>query len=139
MIILLSTALLLSVYLLLMPSQQQILFCAYTVRILRFRGLSQLTNTVKMVKKHLNSELEYEGILLTMFDARTNLSIQVAEEVKKFFGSQVFNAIIPRNVRLSEAPSHGLPIIAYDERSKGAEMYVQLAKEVIANEQKKAG
>ncbi|HAA37588.1 MAG TPA: sporulation initiation inhibitor Soj [Firmicutes bacterium] len=102
-------------------------------------GLSQLTNTVKMVKKHLNSELEYEGILLTMFDARTNLSIQVAEEVKKFFGSQVFNAIIPRNVRLSEAPSHGLPIIAYDERSKGAEMYVQLAKEVIANEQKKAG
>ena len=102
-------------------------------------GLSQLTNTVKMVKKHLNSELVYEGILLTMFDARTNLSIQVAEEVKKFFGSQVFNAIIPRNVRLSEAPSHGLPIIAYDERSKGAEMYVQLAKEVIANEQKKAG
>ena len=92
-----------------------------------------------MVKKHLNSELEYEGILLTMFDARTNLSIQVAEEVKKFFGSQVFNAIIPRNVRLSEAPSHGLPIIAYDERSKGAEMYVQLAKEVIANEQKRLG
>ncbi|HZK24501.1 MAG TPA: AAA family ATPase [Oscillospiraceae bacterium] len=102
-------------------------------------GLGQLTNTVKMVKKHLNTELEYEGVLLTMFDARTNLSVQVADEVKKFFGSQVFAAVIPRNVRLSEAPSHGMPIIAYDERSKGAETYIQLAKEVIANGQKKAG
>ena len=102
-------------------------------------GLSQLTNTVKLVQKHLNSKLDYEGVLLTMYDARTNLAAQVAEEVHKYFGSKVFKAVIPRNVRLSEAPSHGQPIITYDERSKGAEMYIQLAKEVIANEQETAG
>ncbi|MCR3920949.1 MAG: AAA family ATPase [Firmicutes bacterium] len=102
-------------------------------------GLGQLTNTVKLVQKHLNESLQYEGVLLTMYDSRTNLAVQVADEVKKHFGSKVFSVIIPRNVRLSEAPSHGLPIIVYDERSKGAETYVQLAKEVIANEQEKAG
>lgn len=102
-------------------------------------GLGQLTNTVKLVQKHLNSQLEYEGVLLTMYDARTNLAAQVAEEVYKYFGSKVFKAVIPRNVRLSEAPSHGQPIIVYDERSKGAEMYIQLAKEVIANGQETAG
>lgn len=98
-------------------------------------GLSQLTNTVKLVQKHLNSALRYEGVLLTMYDARTNLATQVAEEVHKYFGNKVFEAVIPRNVRLSEAPSHGQPIIEYDERSKGAETYIQLAKEVIANDQ----
>ena len=91
------------------------------------------------MQKHLNTELAYEGVLLTMYDARTNLSIQVAEEVRKYFGSQVFEVVIPRNVRLSEAPSHGQPIILYDERSKGAQTYLELAKEVIANEQKKVG
>ncbi|MDW7650886.1 MAG: AAA family ATPase [Bacillota bacterium] len=101
-------------------------------------GLSQLTNTVKLVQKHLNSALRYEGVLLTMYDARTNLASQVADEVHKYFGGKVFQAVIPRNVRLSEAPSHGLPIIDYDERSKGAETYIQLAKEVIANEQEEA-
>lgn len=102
-------------------------------------GLSQLTNTVKLVQKHLNSALKYEGVLLTMFDSRTNLANQVAEEVHKYFGKKVFKAVIPRNVRLSEAPSYGLPIIIYDERSKGAEMYLELAKEVIANEQTEIG
>ena len=102
-------------------------------------GLSQLTNTVKLVQKHLNAALRYEGVLLTMYDSRTNLATQVADEVKKHFGSKVFKSVIPRNVRLSEAPSHGLPIIVYDERSKGAETYIELAKEVIANEQEKTG
>lgn len=102
-------------------------------------GLGQLTNTINLVKKHLNSKLVLEGVLLTMYDSRTNLSAQVAEEVRKHFGSKVFKAVIPRNVRLSEAPSYGQPIITYDERSKGAETYRELAKEVIANEQKKAG
>lgn len=102
-------------------------------------GLSQLTNTVKLVQKHLNPALRYEGVLLTMFDSRVNLASQVADEVHRHFGSKVFKAVIPRNVRLSEAPSHGLPIIAYDEKSKGSEKYIELAKEVIANEQEKAG
>lgn len=94
-------------------------------------GLSQLMNTVRIVQKHLNPALKVEGVVLTMFDARTNLSIQVVEEVKKYFGNQVYRTIIPRNVRLSEAPSFGLPIILYDERSKGAESYMELAAEVI--------
>ena len=102
-------------------------------------GLGQLTNTINLVKKHLNSKLVLEGVLLTMYDSRTNLSAQVAEEVRKHFGSKVFKAVVPRNVRLSEAPSYGQPIITYDERSKGAETYRELAKEVIANEQEKAG
>lgn len=94
-------------------------------------GLSQLTNTIKMVKKRLNPHLAMEGVLLTMFDARTNLSIQVVEEVKKFFGNKVYGTIIPRNVRLSEAPSFGQPIIEYDRNSRGAECYTDLADEVI--------
>ena len=94
-------------------------------------GLSQLTNTIKMVKKALNPEIVLEGILLTMFDARTNLSIQVVDEVKKFFHDKVFATIIPRNVRLSEAPSFGQPIIEYDRNSRGAECYTDLAEEVI--------
>lgn len=97
-------------------------------------GLSQLINTIKLVKKHLNSELEIEGAVLTMFDARTNLSIQVVDEVKSYFKEKVFRAIIPRNVRLSEAPSYGLPIIIYDPKSKGAEQYQELAREVIERE-----
>ena len=94
-------------------------------------GLSQLMNTVKIVQKHLNPSLKVEGVVLTMFDARTNLSIQVVEEVKKYFGNKVYRTIIPRNVRLSEAPSYGLPIILYDSKSKGAECYMELAGEVI--------
>jgi chromosome partitioning protein len=94
-------------------------------------GLGQLLNTLDLVRKHLNPDLVLEGVLLTMFDARTNLSIQVVDEVKEFFGNKVFASIIPRNVRLSEAPSHGRPVQHYDARSKGAEMYQQLAKEVV--------
>ncbi|KYD12201.1 MAG: ParA family protein [Caldibacillus debilis] len=96
-------------------------------------GLSQLLNTVRLVQKHLNKKLRIEGVLLTMLDARTNLGIQVIDEVKKYFQDKVYKTIIPRNVRLSEAPSHGKPIIVYDPRSKGAEVYIELAKEVVAN------
>lgn len=96
-------------------------------------GLSQLLNTIRLVQKHLNSNLRIEGVLLTMFDARTNLGIQVIQEVKKYFREKVYETIIPRNVRLSEAPSHGKPIILYDARSRGAEVYADFAKEVIAN------
>lgn len=96
-------------------------------------GLSQLLNTIRLVQKHLNKELMIEGVLLTMLDARTNLGLQVIDEVKKYFQDKVFKSIIPRNVRLGEAPSHGKPIIDYDPRSKGAEVYQELAKEVISN------
>ncbi|AVX21896.1 chromosome segregation ATPase [Carboxydocella sporoproducens DSM 16521] len=94
-------------------------------------GLGQLLNTIELVQKHLNPDLQIEGVLCTMFDARTNLSLQVVEEVKKHFPEKIFKTIIPRNVRLSEAPSYGQPIITYDPRSKGAEMYHELAEEVI--------
>lgn len=94
-------------------------------------GLSQLLSTIRLVQKHLNSDLVIDGVLLTMFDARTNLGTQVIGEVKKYFQDKVYHSIIPRNVRLSEAPSHGEPIIIYDAKSKGAELYLQLAKEVI--------
>lgn len=97
-------------------------------------GLSQLMNTIGLVQKNLNPVLELEGVLLTMFDARTNLSLQVVDEVKNHFRQRVYRTIIPRNVRLSEAPSHGQPVIKYDPRSKGAEVYSELAKEVIGNE-----
>ena len=97
-------------------------------------GLSQLLNTVRLVQKHLNTELSIEGVLLTMFDARTNLGIQVVEEVKKYFQEKVYSTIIPRNVRLSEAPSHGQSIVTYDPKSRGAEVYLELAKEVISYE-----
>ena len=96
-------------------------------------GLSQLLNTVRLVQKHLNKDLKIEGVLLTMLDARTNLGIQVIEEVKKYFQDKVYKTIIPRNVRLSEAPSHGEPIIIYDPKSRGAEVYLDLAKEVVRN------
>ncbi|MED4283395.1 AAA family ATPase [Priestia megaterium] len=96
-------------------------------------GLSQLLNTVRLVQKHLNNQLRIEGVLLTMLDARTNLGLQVTAEVKKYFQDRVYQTIIPRNVRLSEAPSHGEPIILYDARSRGAEVYTELAKEVIYN------
>jgi chromosome partitioning protein len=94
-------------------------------------GLGQLLNTIRIVQKHLNKRLEIEGVLLTMYDGRTNLSAQVMEEVKKYFQQKVYNTVIPRNVRLSEAPSHGVPILDYDARSKGSECYIELAKEVI--------
>lgn len=94
-------------------------------------GLSQLLSTIRLVQKHLNKTLAIDGVLLTMFDARTNLGIQVIEEVKKYFQDKVYKSIIPRNVRLSEAPSHGEPIIIYDPKSRGAEVYLELAKEVI--------
>ena len=96
-------------------------------------GLSQLLSTIRLVQKHLNEDLIIDGVLLTMFDARTNLGIQVIEEVKKYFQDKVYKTIIPRNVRLSEAPSHGEPIIVYDSRSRGAEVYLELAKEVVHN------
>lgn len=97
-------------------------------------GLAQLMNTVNLVQKHLNPDLKIEGVVLTMFDARTNLAIEVVQEVKKHFRDKVYTTIIPRNVRLGEAPSHGLPIIMYDPKSTGAEAYTDLAEEMIENE-----
>lgn len=94
-------------------------------------GLTSLTGTIKRVKKVLNKDIEIEGVLLTMFDARTNLAIQVVDEVKKFFPEKVYKTIIPRNVRLSEAPGFGQPVIIYDPASKGAESYIDLAEEII--------
>ncbi len=94
-------------------------------------GLSQLMNTVRLVKKRLNPALEIEGVVLTMLDGRTNLGVQVVEEVRKFFKAKVYSSIIPRNVRLSEAPSHGRPIHLYDARSAGAEAYRALAEEFL--------
>ena len=96
-------------------------------------GLGQLLNTVNLVKKHLNKNLEIEGALLTMYDARTNLSNQVVKEVKKYFEEKVYKTVIPRNVRLSEAPSYGMPISLYDPRSKGAKAYEKFAKELLKN------
>ena len=96
-------------------------------------GLGQLLNTVNLVKKHLNKNLEIEGALLTMYDARTNLSNQVVKEVKKYFENKVYKTVIPRNVRLSEAPSYGMPISLYDARSKGAKAYDKLTKEFLKN------
>ena len=93
-------------------------------------GLSDLLTTVRLIKRSLNPKLALEGVLLTMFDSRTNLSLQVAEEVKRHFPGQVYATVIPRNVRLSEAPSHGKPVTAYDPYSRGAEAYKVLAEEV---------
>ncbi|NLP18186.1 MAG: ParA family protein [Firmicutes bacterium] len=98
-------------------------------------GLSQLMNSIRLVQKHLNPDLKLEGVLLTMFDARTNLAIQVVEEVKGFFRDKVYCTIIPRNVRLSEAPSHGKPVILYDPKCRGAEVYQDLAEEVMADDE----
>jgi chromosome partitioning protein len=97
-------------------------------------GLSQLLKTIELIKNNLNPWLKIEGILLTMFDKRNNISHQVTEEVRKHFGPMVFNTVIPRNVRLSECPSFGKPIILYDADSRGAESYLDLAKEVLTHE-----
>ena len=103
-------------------------------------GLGQLLNTINLVKKHLNKDIRIEGALLTMYDIRTNLSNQVVKEVKKYFENKVYKTVIPRNVRLSEAPSYGMPITEYDPRSKGAKSYAKFAKEFLKNneEEKKA-
>lgn len=98
-------------------------------------GVSQLMDTIILVKKGLNPELEIEGVVLSMFDGRTNLSIQVVDEVKKYFKGKVYTSIIPRNVRLAEAPSYGLSIIDYDPKSKGAEAYMELAEEFLYMEE----
>ena len=102
-------------------------------------GLSQLMTTVRMVKKTMNPKLSLEGVLLTMFDGRTNLYIQVVEEVKKHFPGEVFASVVPRNVRLSEAPSHGKPITAYDRMCRGAEAYLSLADEILSKNGKGQG
>ena len=103
-------------------------------------GLGQLLNTINLVKKHLNKNIQIEGAILTMYDMRTNLSNQVVKEVKKYFDNKVYKTVIPRNVRLSEAPSYGMPITEYDPRSKGAKSYLKFAKEFlkINEEEKKA-
>lgn len=102
-------------------------------------GLGQLMSTIKLVQSHLNPGLVLEGVVLTMFDGRTNLAIQVVEEVKRFFRGKVYGTVVPRNVRLSEAPSHGKPVIAYDPRSRGAEIYRELAREVVEHAKESAG
>jgi chromosome partitioning protein len=96
-------------------------------------GLGQLLKTIRLIRQSLNPKLEVEGILLTMFDGRNNLSHQVAEEIRKHFKDKVFQTVIPRNIRLSEAPSHGKPALLYDIHSKGAESYLNLAREILAN------
>ncbi|MCC5909534.1 MAG: ParA family protein [Clostridiaceae bacterium] len=98
-------------------------------------GVSQLMNTIQLIKKSLNPSLEIQGVVLSMFDGRTNLSIQVVDEVKNYFKGKVYTSIIPRNVRLAEAPSFGQPIIYYDRKSKGAEAYIELAEEFIELEE----
>jgi chromosome partitioning protein len=106
---------------------------------LALEGVSELLDTLMRIRRTLNPTLEIEGILLTMYDERTTLSRQVATDLRSFFGAQVFQSVIPRNVRLAEAPSFGKPIIFYDIHSKGAEGYTQLAQEVIINAEKRAG
>ncbi|HXX46271.1 MAG TPA: AAA family ATPase [Candidatus Acidoferrales bacterium] len=106
---------------------------------LALEGVSELLDTLMRLRRTINPSLAIEGILLTMYDDRTTLSKQVAADLRSFFGTQVFETVIPRNVRLAEAPSHGMPVLFYDIHSKGAESYIQLAKEVIANAQKRVG
>ena len=96
-------------------------------------GLSQLLNTIRLVQKNLNSNLKIEGILITMFDARLNLSQQVLKEVQDYFGNKVYKTLINRNVKLGEAPSHGKPIILYDASSTGAQNYMNLVSEILKN------
>lgn len=96
-------------------------------------GLTQLLNTIRLVQKTYNRNFRIEGVLITMLDARTNLGFEVMDEVRKYFHEKVYRTVIPRNIRLSEAPSYGQSVIEYDSRSRGAEMYVELAKEVISN------
>jgi len=102
-------------------------------------GVSELIETIRQIRRFRNSELQIEGVLLTMFDERTNLSRQVMEDLKRFFSKELFSTIIPRNIRLGEAPSHGRPILLYDIKSKGAESYIRLAREVIHGTEKGAG
>jgi chromosome partitioning protein len=99
-------------------------------------GISQLMDTVERIKESFSHNLKIEGILLTMYDDRTNLTKQVADDLKEFFQDQVFKTVIPRSIRLAEAPSYGKPILQYDVRSKGSESYIRLAKELLENEQK---
>ena len=106
---------------------------------LAIEGVSELLDTLMRIRRTINPSLAVEGILLTMYDDRTTLSKQVAADLRSFFGDQIFETVIPRNVRLAEAPSHGMPLIFYDIHSKGAESYIQLAKEVIVNAQKRVG
>jgi len=98
-------------------------------------GVSQLISTIELVRKNMNPDLQIEGVILSMFDGRTNLSIQVVDEVKKYFGSKLYSSVIPRNVRLAEAPSYGLPITAYDPKSKGALAYEAFADEFLKTEE----
>lgn len=100
-------------------------------------GVSQLMSTIELVKKNMNTSLEIQGVILSMFDGRTNLSIQVVEEVKKYFKEKVYTTVIPRNVRLAEAPSYGMPITEYDPKSKGAEAYFEFAEEFLELEGEK--
>lgn len=102
-------------------------------------GLGQLLNTIKIVRQHLNTKLEIEGVLLTMFDQRTRLSSQVADEVKRYFGDKVFETHIARNIRLAEAPSFGKPVLLYSSASKGAQHYLALAEELISRNQSRLG
>ena len=102
-------------------------------------GISQLLRTIELVRQHLNPDLEIAEVLLTMFDYRTRLSEQVVEEVRRFFGDRVSSVLVPRNVRLSEAPSHGKPIISYDAKSKGAEAYTKFAAEVMTFGEERSG
>jgi len=94
-------------------------------------------STIDIVRTHMNPGLEIEGVILSMFDGRTNLSAQVVEEVKKYFKEKVYTTVIPRNVRLAEAPSHGMPVIQYDPRSRGAQAYMEFAEEFLENEKEK--
>lgn len=96
-------------------------------------GLTQLLNTIRLVQKHFNSTLEIEGVLLTMYDSRTNLGTDIVSEVRSYFSEKVYQTVIPRNIRLAESPSHGLSIVDYDPSSKGAKSYENLAKEVVSN------
>jgi chromosome partitioning protein len=106
---------------------------------LALEGVADLIDTLLRLRRSINPALAIEGILLTMYDDRTTLSRQVSADLRSFFGAQVFETVIPRNVRLAEAPSHGMPVMFYDIHSKGAESYIQLAKEVIENAQKRIG
>ena len=106
---------------------------------LALEGVSELLDTLMRLRRTINPSLAIEGILLTMYDDRTTLSKQVAADLRSFFGAQVFESVIPRNVRLAEAPSHGMPVLFYDIHSRGAESYISLAKEVIVNAQKRVG
>lgn len=98
-------------------------------------GVSQLMSTIDIVKRNMNPNLEIQGVILSMFDGRTNLSIQVVEEVKKYFKEKVYTTVIPRNVRLAEAPSYGMPVIQYDPRSTGAQAYMEFADEFLSSEE----